>query len=145
MFSHAGAILNHSPLAIQLFRSAEDISEGLSCHSRPVNPILRMFISFKPFNSTGATSLSNHSTVFYFEWALTHKSFPRILPDSSNFPGAIHKFFSKFDVRMNSNQSYFLLQDRLRIIFIFGSIFPLLILPECLNNLVVFLLVILGF
>ena len=40
-----------------------------------------------------------------FEWALTHRSFPRILPDSSNFPGAIPKFFSKFDVRMNFHQS----------------------------------------
>ena len=93
MCSHAGEILNHSPLAIQLFRSAEDISEGSSCHSRSVNPILRMFISFKPFNSTGATSLSKHSTVFYFEWALTYRSFPRILPDSSYFPGVSLNFF----------------------------------------------------
>ena len=30
--------------------------------------------------------------VFYFEWALTHRSFPRILPDSSYFPRAILKF-----------------------------------------------------
>ena len=42
--------------------------------------------SFKPFNSTGAISLLNRSTVFSFEWALTHRSFPRILPDSSIFP-----------------------------------------------------------
>ena len=46
-----------------------------------------------------------------FEWALTHRSFPRILPDSSNFPEATPDFFSKFDVRMNSHQSYVLLQD----------------------------------
>ena len=64
MFSHTGAPLNYSPLAIQLFRSAEDISEGSSCHSRSVNPILRMFISFKPFNSTGAISPSNRSAVY---------------------------------------------------------------------------------
>ena len=36
---------------------------------------------------------SNHSTVFSFEWALTHRSFPRILPDSSYFPGSIPKVF----------------------------------------------------
>ena len=111
MFSHAGAILNHSPLAVQLFRSAEDISEGSSCHSRSVNPILRMFISFKPFNSSGATSLLNHSTVFYFELALTHRSFPRILPDSSYFPELSSNFFSKFDVRMIYHQSNVFLQD----------------------------------
>lgn len=48
-------------------------------------------ILFKPFNSTGAFSLVNRSTVFSFEWALTHRSFPRILPDSSLFPGVILK------------------------------------------------------
>lgn len=59
-------------------------------------------ILFKLFNCTGAISISiSRSTVFPFEWALTHRSFPRILPDSSNFLGAIPKFFSKFDVRMN--------------------------------------------
>ena len=43
-------------------------------------------ISFKSFNSVGAISISkNRSMVFSFEWALTHRSFPRILPDSSNF------------------------------------------------------------
>ena len=31
--SHAGAILNQSPLAIHLFRSAEDISEDASVYS----------------------------------------------------------------------------------------------------------------
>ena len=41
--------------------------------------------SFKPFNSTGAISHLNRSIVFSFEWALTHRSFPRILPDSSIF------------------------------------------------------------
>ena len=69
-------------------------------------------ISFKPFNSTGAISLFKQSfNGVSFEWALTHRSFPRILPDSSNFPGAIPKFFSKFDVRMNYHQSYVFLQD----------------------------------
>ena len=41
--------------------------------------------SFKPFNSTGAISFSsNDFNGVSFEWALTHRSFPRILPDSSN-------------------------------------------------------------
>ena len=48
--------------------------------------------SFKPFNSTGVFPLVNRSTVFSFEWALYHRSFPRILPDSSYFPGAIFIF-----------------------------------------------------
>ena len=42
MFSHAGAPLNHPLLAIQLFRSAEDISEGSSFHSRSVQAIWRL-------------------------------------------------------------------------------------------------------
>ena len=39
-------------------------------------------------------------------------SFSRILPDSSNSPGVILKFFSKFGVRMNYHKSYVFLQDR---------------------------------
>ena len=42
MLSHAVAPLNLSPLAIRLFRSAGDISEGSSCHSRSVQPISRL-------------------------------------------------------------------------------------------------------
>ena len=63
--------------------------------------------SFKPFNSTGAISFSsNHFYGVSFEWDLTHRLFPRILPDSSNFSGVILKFISKFDVRMSYHQSY---------------------------------------
>ena len=43
--------------------------------------------------------------MFYFEWDLTHRSLPRILPDSSYSPGVSLKFISKFDVRMNHHQS----------------------------------------
>ena len=68
-------------------------------------------ISFKPFNSTGALSLFKLFNGVSFEWALTHRSFSRILPDSSYFPGATIKFFSKFDVRMNCHQSNAFLQD----------------------------------
>ena len=68
-------------------------------------------ISFKPFNSTGAISLLNHFNGVSFEWALTHRSFPRILPDSSYFPEISSNFFSKFDVRMIYHQSNVFLQD----------------------------------
>ena len=64
MFSHAGAPLNHPILAIQLFRSAEDISEGSSFHSRSVQTYLEVVILLKPFNSTGAISLQIISTMF---------------------------------------------------------------------------------
>ena len=40
--SHAGAPINHSLLSIQLFRSAEDISEDSSFHSQFTQVILRM-------------------------------------------------------------------------------------------------------
>ena len=64
-------------------------------------------ISFKPFNSTGAIPPFNQLfNGVYFEWALTHRSFSRIIPDSSNFSGVILKFISKFDVRMNFHQSH---------------------------------------
>ena len=78
--------------------------------------------SFKPFNSTGATSLLNHFNGVSFEWALTHRSFPRILPDSSYFPGGIRKFFSKFDVRMIYHQSN-VFSKIFQILFIVGSTF----------------------
>ena len=90
-------------------------------------------ISFKPFNSTGAICLFKQSLQrCFFKWALTQRSFPRILPDSSNFLGAIPKFFSKFDVRMNYHQSNVFLQD-LSNSFIIGSTF-LIFIPEYLNN-----------
>ena len=75
---------------------------------------------------------SNHFNGVSFEWALTHRSFPRILPDSSNFCGVILKFISKFDVRMIHHQSNAFLQDRLNS-FIVGSTI-LIFIPECLNN-----------
>ena len=86
----------------------------------------KVVISFKLFNSTSATSLFNHFNGVSFEWALTHRSFPRILPDSSYFPGVILKFFSKFDVRMNYHQSNVFLQD-LSNYFIVGSTFIIFI------------------
>ena len=50
-------------------------------------------ISFKPFNSTGAISLFNHSNGVFSWVALTHRFFPRILPDSSYFSGASQILF----------------------------------------------------
>ena len=91
-------------------------------------------ISFKSSNSTGAFSVSsNLFNGVSFEWALTHMSFPRILPDSSNFPGAIPKFFSKFDVRMNFISQMFS-KLSFKLIFIVGPTSSLFILPEYLNN-----------
>ena len=56
-------------------------------------------------------SFLNCSTVFSFEWALTHRSFPRILPDSCNFHRSYSQIHFKVDVRMNCHQSYAFLQD----------------------------------
>ena len=42
MFSHAGALLNHPLLVIQLFRSAEDISEDSCFHSAFVQALSRL-------------------------------------------------------------------------------------------------------
>ena len=107
-----GAPLYHSPLAIHLFRSAEDISKICVFTLHPFK-LFRGPILFKPFNSTGAFSFSsNRFNGVSFEWALTHRSFPRILPDSSYFPGAILKFL--FEVwRKNEvfHQSDVFIQD----------------------------------
>ena len=112
MLSHSGAPINHSPLAIHLFWSTEDILQD-SCFPFLIRSrYFEVVISFKSFNSTGAIPPFNQLfNDVSFEWALTHRSFPRILPDSSNPPGAILKFISKFDVRMNYHQSYVFLQD----------------------------------
>ena len=70
-------------------RYLEDSWFPLCFHSSSFEDV----ISFKSFNSTNATSLLNHFNAVSFEWALTHRFFSRILPDSSNFPGAIPKVF----------------------------------------------------
>ena len=102
----------------------------LCLHSRSFEDVT----SFKPFNSTGAISFSsNHFNGVYFEWALTHMPFPRILPDSSNFSRSYPKFFSKFDVRMNYHQSNAFLQDRLNSFQRWLNLFHFYIL-ECINN-----------
>ena len=67
-----------------LIRSLKDLCFPLCIRSRSFEVV----ISFKPFNSTGATSLFNHFNGVSFEWSLTHRSFPRILPDSSYSPRA---------------------------------------------------------
>ena len=71
--------------------------------------------------------------VFSFQWALTHRSIPRILPDSSYFPKISSNFLSKFDLRMNYHQSNVLLQDLSNSFHRWLNLF-VLILPECLNN-----------
>ena len=87
---------------------------------------------FKPFNSTGAFSLKSFYGVS-FEWALTHRYFPRILPDSSYFIEAIFKFISKFDVRMIYHQSNVFLQDLSNSFHRWLNLSNFFI-PECLNN-----------
>ena len=101
---HAVAPLNHPPLAIlylECWRYIKRFLLPLLIRSTYFEDV----ISFKPFNSTGAISLQNHSNGVSLEWAITHRSFPRILPDSSNSPGVILKFFSKLDVRRSYHQS----------------------------------------
>ena len=71
---------------------------------------------------------------FSFEWALTHRSFPRILPDFSKFSGVILKFFFKVWRKNELSPVIFLLQDRFQNIFIVGSTFLFFIVPECLIN-----------
>src|SRR4051812_42040001 len=132
MLSHTGAPLNHSPLAIQLFRSDEDISEDLSFHSQFTQVLLRMLSHSSHLIQPGAISLFKQSFNHSLEWALTHRSFPRILPDSSNFSGVILKFFFKFDIRMISISQMFFPKS-FHILYIVGSTFPILI-RECLNN-----------
>ena len=94
MFSHAGAPLNHPLLAIHLFWSTKDISEDLCLHYQSAQAISRLLSHSSHLNLTSAISFSSKSfNIVSFEWALTHRSFPRILPDSSNLSGAILKFF----------------------------------------------------
>ena len=144
MLSHAGAPLNHPLLTIQLFRSAEDISEGSSIHSRSVQTYLRgrSLIQDFLFNRCNLSFKSFYGVSF--EWALTHRSIPRILPDSSYFPEISSNFLSKFDVRMSCHQSNVFLQDRLNS---FHSWLNLSIIHSGVPQqfLVVLLVVILGF
>ena len=63
------------------FHSAflQTLSRMLSQSSHLIQPVESLFSS-------------NHFNGVSFEWALTHRSFSRILPDSSNFTGVILKF-----------------------------------------------------
>ena len=80
-------------LAIHWFRSAKDIWRlvlSFKIHSTYFDVV----ISFKPFNSTGAISFSRkHSKRCIFWVGPNPHVFPRILPDSSIFPGAILNSF----------------------------------------------------
>ena len=92
IFSHTGAPHNHPLFAIHLFRSAHDISK-IRVSTLLSFKLFRGCYIIQAFYSTGAFSFSsNLFNGVSFEWALTHMSFPRILPDSSYFPGAILKF-----------------------------------------------------
>ena len=92
MLSYAGAPLNHSPLIFHLFWSAEDISEDLCFHSAFVQALPRMLSLLRHLvQPVQYLFSSNLFSGVCFEWALTHRSFPRILPDSSIFLGATSK------------------------------------------------------
>ena len=73
-------------------------------------------------------------SVISFEWALTHGSFSRILPDSSNFSEL--PFSNSFKVwRKNGfHQSYVFSKVGFKTFFIVVSTSSLFILPECLIN-----------
>ena len=65
VFAYAGVSLNHSPLAIQLFRSAKDISEDSCFHSASILTISRLL----PHSSHLIQPMQSHfqviiSTVF---------------------------------------------------------------------------------
>ena len=94
-----GSII-YSPLPVHI-RSAEDILEDSCFHSLFVQVILRLLSHSSHLILLVQSPFQSFPMVFSFEWALTHRSFPRILPDSSNFPGAIPKFFWMFNVRTN--------------------------------------------
>ena len=108
-FSYADAPHIHSLLAIcysGVLKISRRFVFPLCIRSRSFEDVL----SFKSFISTGALSFFKLFNGVSFEWALTHRSFPRIFPGSSNSPGAILKnSFRSFDVRMNCHQSNVLL------------------------------------
>ena len=85
---------NHSrvPKTSQRIRVCVQINSRFSPHSSLWNvPVHHLFL--------------NCFEWCIFEWALTNRSFPRILPDS-NFPKLFSNSFSKFDIRMNYRRSY---------------------------------------
>ena len=80
-----------SPLASLSFRSVQDISGDPSmfqlvrgCHFIQIFQLFRctIYLFNNPFQRC-----------FSLQWALTHRSFPRILPDSSDSPGVIINSF----------------------------------------------------
>ena len=131
-FSHAGAPLNHPLLLFSCSGVLKKSQKARFVIQDPFN-LFRgcyLFLAVK-FNPCILSFKSFYGVSF--EWALTHRSFPRILLDSSYFPGAIHIFFfTKFVVRMIHHQSNAFLQG-LSNSFTVGSI-VLIFHSECLNN-----------
>ena len=144
MLSHAGAILNRSPLAILLSRSAQDISEGSFFSFKISSIYFEVVISFKSFNSTGAISLFQIIAQWCFFWVGPNPQvFSQDLTWLFLFPRISSNFLSKFDVRMNYHQSNAFHQDLSNSFHRWFNLF-ILILPECLNKfMVVFLIIIL--
>src|SRR4051812_18911233 len=119
LFNCSGVMKISQKIQVSILNFTQVLLKMLSHSSHLIQPVQSLFSS----NSFNGVS---------FEWALTHRSFPRILPDSSNFSGVIPKFISKCDVRMDSI-SHMSFSKIFQILFIIGSTFPILI-PECLNN-----------
>ena len=108
--SHAGAPLYHSLLTIQLFRSAEDISEDSRLHSRSIQVISRL-LSHSSHLIQPVQSLLQIVQRCIFWVGPNPQVFSQDLTWLFSFPGVTLKFFSKFDVRMICHQSNALVQD----------------------------------
>ena len=112
MFSHAGAPHKHSLLTIHCSGVLKISQKARLVIQDPLKLFSRMLShSSHLIQPVQSPFSSNHFNGVSFEWALTHRSFSRILPDSSYFPEGTLKFFSKFDVRMSYHQSNAFLLD----------------------------------
>ena len=106
MLSHAGISLNHSPLAIQLFRSAEDISEDSCFHSASILTISRLLPHSSHLIQPVQSLFKIISNGVFFWVGPNPQVFSQDLTWLFELSGAILKFISKFDVRMNFHQSH---------------------------------------
>ena len=85
MLSHAGAPLNHSPLATHLFWSAQDISEDLCFHSQSVQVFLRLLSHSSHLIQPVQSLFKIISNGVFILMGPNPQVFPRILPDPSNY------------------------------------------------------------
>ena len=106
MLFHTGAPLNLSFLAIHLSWSAEDISQDLCFHSQSVQDISRL-LSHSSHLILPVQSLFQAILQWcFFRVGPNPQVFSQDLTWLFELSGAILKFISKFDVRMNFHQSH---------------------------------------